>query len=85
MKIEEADFLMENEQGQLWDLSLLHTVRPKGKPERQELQLVGYGIPFEGCLERIINFRIANKQDTLPLKEYLRQYKEERDKLSNLI
>ena len=48
MVIEEADFRLTSEVSDyFWDLELLYTVRPKGKPERQEFKNAGYGMPLE--------------------------------------
>lgn len=81
MIIEENDFKMEKDGGSLWDLSLLKTIRPKGKPERQELVLDGYGMTFNRCMQRIIDNRIERKQEVLTIKEYITLFKEESDKL----
>ena len=39
MTIEEKDFKLTCCQGYCWDLELLQTIKPKGKPERQEFQI----------------------------------------------
>ena len=47
MVIEEADFRMTSgASDHFWDLELLYTVRPKGKPERQEFKDAGFGMPL---------------------------------------
>lgn len=52
MVIEEADFRLTSEVSDyFWDLELLYTVRPKGKPERQEFKNAGYGMPLESCFQ----------------------------------
>lgn len=40
MTIEESDFKLAYT-GVLWDLELLNTFRPKGKPKRKEFQIEG--------------------------------------------
>lgn len=84
MIIEEKDFRMTLCTGNLWDLELLQTIRPKGKPERQEFQIEGYGMSLENCMKSIINHRLSNKQDVYSLKEYIKEYKEELSKLKEL-
>ena len=61
-----------------WDLELLKTIKSKTNP-RQEFINVGYGMPLESAIKRIINFAIANKHDTLSLSEYLIQFKKEKE------
>lgn len=85
MVIEEQDFRLTSCQGYCWDLELLQTVRPKGKPERQEFQVEGYGMSLDSCMRRIINYRIANKKDVYSLKEYFDEFKKETNKLEELL
>ena len=81
--IEEKDFVLisTHDYGHFYDLYLLKTVKPKGKPERQELVLDGYGMTFNRCMQRIIDNRIERKQEVLTIKEYITLFKEESDKL----
>ncbi len=85
MIIEEKDFILTCNQGYCWDLELLQTIKPKGKPERQEFQIEGYSMPLERCLQHIVNYRLNKKQDTYSLKEYLQYYKEEVNNIKKLI
>lgn len=85
MVIEEQDFRLTSCQEYCWDLELLQTVRPKGKPERQEFQVEGYGMSLDSCMKRIINHRIANKKDVYSLKEYFDEFKKEINKLEELL
>lgn len=85
MLIEEEDFRLINDgESDYWDLELLRTIRPKGKPERQEFQIVGYGYSFTNALKVIINHRLDTKKDVYTLKEYIQDYKNILDQLSNL-
>ena len=85
MLIEEADFRLSNDgESDYWDLELLKTIRPKGKPERQEFQVVGYGYSFSNALKVIANHRISLKQDVYTLQQYMQDYKKIIDQLSNL-
>lgn len=85
MLIEEEDFRLTNDgESDYWDLELLKTVRPKGKPARQEFQVAGYGFSFPNALKIIANHRISTKKDVYALKEYIQDYKKIIDQLTNL-
>lgn len=85
MIIEEEDFRLSqiNEHSPKWDLELIHIVRPKGKDPRKEFKIVGYGLPLENALERIVQHRLHNKhkEDAIKLADYIKDYKDERKKL----
>lgn len=86
MIIEEADFRMTSgASDHFWDLELLYTVRPKGKPERQEFKDAGFGMPLETCIRKVIHHRISSKRDVGTLKEYVQDYKEEVKRLEELL
>lgn len=86
MTIEQEDFRLTNDgQSAHWDLELLKTIRPKGGPERQEFQIVGYGYALESALAVIINYRLSKKQNAYTLKEYLQDYKIVKDSLTSLL
>lgn len=85
MLIEEEDFRLSNDgESDYWDLELLKTVRPKGKPERQEFQVIGYGYSFPNALKVIANYRISVKKDVYTLSEYMQDYKKIIDELTKL-
>lgn len=83
MIIQEEDFRMIP-CGALWDLELAKTIRPKGGEPRVEFKSEGYGMTMESCIKRVINKRIADKKETLSLKEYLDEYKQQLDTLNKL-
>lgn len=88
MIIEETDFKLTSigDNSSKWDLELLYIVRPKGKEERTEFKNAGYGLTLESALRRIINFRISNKNpDSITLKDYLAEYKDQLNQLKHLI
>ena len=86
MVIEEADFRLTSEVSDyFWDLELLYTVRPKGKPERQEFMDAGFGMPLETCIRKVIHHRISSKRDVGTLKEYVQDYKEEVKRLEEML
>lgn len=45
----------------MFDLELLHIVRPKGGEPREEFKIVGYGLPLDAAIKRIISYRIQSK------------------------
>lgn len=86
MIIEESDFRMTSGASDyFWDLELLYTIRPKGKPERQEFKDAGYGMTLETCIRKIIHHRVSNKQDVSTFKEYAQNFIEERNKFIEVI
>lgn len=87
MIIEESDFRMTQagDNSLFWDLELKHTVRPKGKPSREELKESGYGMPMLTCLKKIALYRLSNKQEIYTLKEYIKEYSREIETLKNCI
>lgn len=78
MIIEESDFRLSNDGNSVhWDLELMRTVRPRGKPEREEWGDPLYGMPLERAIKIIINYRLNKKKDTYSLEAYLESYKEQ--------
>lgn len=85
MVIEEADFrITSGVSNHFWDLELLHTVKPKGGPEREEFKDSGYGMLLSTCMQRVVANRMSRKKEVYTLKEYVKDYKEQVDKLDNL-
>lgn len=80
MIIEEKDFRLTpvNDSSPMFDLELLHIVKPKGGEPREEFKVAGYGLPLEAVIKRIISFRIQSKRgdETISLKKYLEDYKQ---------
>jgi hypothetical protein len=80
MIIEEKDFRLTpvNDSSPMFDLELLHIVKPKGGEPREEFKVAGYGLPLEAVVKRIISFRIQSKRgdETISLKEYLEDCKQ---------
>lgn len=86
MIIEEPDFRLEAVDGDvLWDLELLHTVKPKNGPERQEFQNEAYGVSLSSALRRIVRYRIEQKTSVLNLKQYVDEYKKQVNELTKLV
>lgn len=62
------------------------TVINEGKPnERTEMKVVGYGIPFESCLQLIISYRLHKENRVYSILEYIDAFNKETDKISKLI
>lgn len=86
MIIEENDFKLTpiNDTSPLFDLEILHIVKPKGGEPREEFKNAGYGLPLEAALQRVTSYRIQKKNEVISLKEYLHQYKQILKELKNL-
>lgn len=87
MIIEESDFRLEqiNDTSDRFDLELLHTVNKGKSNEKQEFKNVAYGISLVGAMKRIILYRMNQKHETLSLKEFLKEYKIESEKVCKLL
>lgn len=87
MVIEEADFRLEYlDEHNCFDLSLIKVINAKDpEKRREEMTLMAYGVSIESGLRRIINYRLSKKKEVYSLKEYLKEYKEESDKIIHLL
>lgn len=76
--IEEKDFVLisTHDYGHFYDLYLLKTVKPKGKPERDEFKLDGYGMPLSAAVRFITMNRISRNQtgESMNLQEFLERF-----------
>ena len=45
----------------------------------------GYALPFEKCAIIIINLEISKKEDTLDLRDYIKQYKSLKNEVLNIL
>lgn len=85
MTIEEDDFRLTSVSDFHWDLELKRTVRPRGGPEREEMQLVGYGYLITKAIQIIANYRIEKRHpEAINMKEYLNELKKEFENLAEL-
>ena len=66
-----------NEYSLNFDLELLHDIG--GKNPRQEFKNVGYGLPLEHAVHRIINYRIHNKypEGAIQMKDYIKEFRDQ--------
>lgn len=86
MIIEESDFRIE-QQGDYdtYDLELLYVVNAKdADKKREEFRNAGYNMSFEKCIRLVVNYRLAKRIDVTSLINFLKEYKEEREKLPKL-
>lgn len=78
MTIEGKDFRLSNDgESTNWDLQIMRIVRPRGKPEREELSDPLYGMPLERAIQIIINSRLNKKQTSYELAEFLSAYRDQ--------
>lgn len=64
-----------------WDLELLKQIKSKTNP-RQEYVNAGYGMTLESAINRIIQYAITSKYNTISLGEYLKEYKSIKDEIT---
>ena len=86
MIIQEEDFKLEYDEGcSKFDLYLMHVVNAKIPEKRkEEFKLDGYSMSLESSIRRIIKYRLNKKLDVVDLKTYLREYKNEQDKITKV-
>lgn len=86
MIIEHSDFRLTNDgMSTCWDLEVMRTVRPRGKPEREEWSDPLYGMPLERAIKIIINYRLNKKKDVYTLQEYLHEFKDQLNLLNKTL
>ena len=85
MEIVEKDFKMTLCHGLFWDLELLSEVKAKSGELKQEFKDAGYGLSVETCIKKIIHNNLSGKDVTVTLHDWLKLYREEREKITKLI
>lgn len=85
MIIEGPDFRLTFSEGGVlqFDLELLKTINKGKKNERSEFKLEGYAYTLESVIKKIIQYRLDKKEETVDLKEFLKQFKEQVQIISN--
>jgi hypothetical protein len=73
-KLEDAPF---------YNLSLLTTINAGTEKERTEFKIVGYGMPFDSCIKRIVDYQLQTLEGEYTIKEYLEKYEEFVEIISN--
>lgn len=46
---------------------------------------LGYSMTFDRCLELIINSELSKKNDIISIKDYIKQYKEVKQEILNIL
>ena len=89
MIIEESDFVLTsiNDDSLLFDLELVHIVKPRGGEPRKEFQIAGYGLTLESMKKPIgIARRLSDKHpEAITMQQFLEEYKSEKENLLKII
>ncbi len=84
--IEGEGFKMEQvKSSPFFDLYILTAVHEGTEKERFDLKLEGHGMTFEGCMKRIVSFRLSQKDIICSVSEYIDLYEKETDAILKLI
>ena len=84
--IEGEGFKMEQvKSSPFFDLYILTAVHEGTEKERFDLKLEGHGMTFEGCMKRIVSFRLSQKDITCSVSEYIDLYEKETEEILKLI
>lgn len=78
---------MTQTSGSFFDLSILSKVNEGKDNEREELKLVGHGLPFEECIKQIVSFKMKEliiPEKQYSVKEYISLYSKTIDEISKL-
>lgn len=59
-----------------YDLSVMTKVHEGSEKEREELKIVGYGIPFDSCINRLVDVKLREEVGEYTIPEYLEKYEE---------
>ncbi len=77
MVIEYGKFKMEKlEDLPFYNLSVLSVINAGKENEREEFKVIGYGMPFDSCIKRIVDYQMQSLEGTYTIKEYLEKYEE---------
>lgn len=84
MVIEYGKFKMEKlEDAPFYNLSVLSVVNAGKENEREEFKIIGYGMPFDSCIKRIVDYEINQIEGIYTIKEYVEKYEELVNKIGN--
>lgn len=59
-----------------YDLSELTIVNEGKETEREEYKTISYGVPFDTCIEQIVDYQMRNIEGVYSVKEYIDLYEE---------
>jgi len=94
MKIKIHDYILTPSVNatRVWDLSQKITRNKVDKKTRVETgetyedeQMIGYGMRLEACIMQIIADNLNKKEETVSLKQYLNEYKKEKDEILKIL
>jgi hypothetical protein len=84
MVIEYGKFKMEKlKDAPFYNLSVLSVVNAGKENEREEFKIIGYGMPFDSCIKRIVDYEINQIEGIYTIKEYVEKYEELVNKIGN--
>lgn len=73
--IKDLTFIMEQVKSTPFFNLKLPVIVNEGKDnERTDMKIVGYGMPFETCIQQIISKRFAEDDTIYSVKEYIEEY-----------
>ena len=88
MIVEEPDFKLEqvDPTSNFWDLTFIKVINKGKVNERTEFKDPIYGLTLDSAIVRIASFRMHSRhpEESLTLKEYLKEYVELVKQISNL-
>ena len=64
-------------------LSVLSVINAGKENEREEFKIIGYGMPFDSCIKRIVDYEINQIEGIYTIKEYVEKYEELVNKIGN--
>ena len=82
IKIDER-FKLNQTTGDRFDLVEIVERKKKNSEDTYSAEsVVGYDMRIESCISRIISERLKNKKETVSLKQFLEEYKKEKEELT---
>lgn len=84
MVVEYDKFKMEKiEDAPFYNLSILSVVNAGKENEREEFKIIGYGMPFDSCIKRIVDYEMSQIEGIYTIKEYIDKHEELVNKIGN--
>lgn len=73
--LKDLDFEMEQvKKTPFFDLKMQTVINAGKANERTEMKLVGYGMPFETCIEHVVSYKLNSLDKTFSIVEYIIEY-----------
>jgi hypothetical protein len=84
MIIQGKDYKIEKlENSEFYNLSLLSIINKGTDKEREEFKVISYGIPFDECIKKIVDYKLRQVDGTYTIKEYVDKYKDLVNEIGN--